>query len=288
MELLQLVYFCEAAKHENFSTAAKHFYIPTSAISQSIRRLESELSVPLFYRGGNRVKLSDEGKLFYDSAKKALATLEDARLRLRELHDGVCGEIKLFIGNNRRTVVSVIEQYRKKYPAVSFLLNHSEVSDPAEYDLLISGDMLRYAEMEKQLLVREKLLLAIPAAHSLAQKKDLMLYDCKDECFVSMHPGSSLRTVTEEVCKKVGFLPNFAVQSDDPVYIRKYIELGMGVSLIPSFSWKGQLSSQVVLRDVGEFYRETYLMSHPSVQKPKCVTLFAEMLAIAFTSEAEM
>ena len=55
MELLQLKYFKDAALTENFSHTAKNFYVPQSAVSQSIKRLETELGVELF-----NIKDSDE------------------------------------------------------------------------------------------------------------------------------------------------------------------------------------------------------------------------------------
>ena len=42
MELLQLRYFCHAAETESFTVTAKHFCVPPSDISQSIKRLEKE------------------------------------------------------------------------------------------------------------------------------------------------------------------------------------------------------------------------------------------------------
>ena len=75
-----------------------------------------------------------------------------------------------------------------------------------------------------------------------------------------MNVGSSLRETTEQACRKAGFLPKCTVQSDDPTYIREYVELGMGVAPAPEFSWRGQFSDHVILRDVGEFYRDTYLL----------------------------
>ncbi|MBR2431832.1 MAG: LysR family transcriptional regulator, partial [Clostridia bacterium] len=42
MELLQLKYFCDAAETQNFSKTAKKYLVPTSNISQSIKRLEKE------------------------------------------------------------------------------------------------------------------------------------------------------------------------------------------------------------------------------------------------------
>ena len=54
MELLQLRYFCDAAQTQNFSKTAKKYLVPTSNISQSIKRLEKELGCELFEHRGNK------------------------------------------------------------------------------------------------------------------------------------------------------------------------------------------------------------------------------------------
>ena len=286
MELLQLTYFCDAAQSENFSRTAKKFCVPPSAISQSVHRLESELGTALFYRDANRIRLNPDGRMFYEEVKAALSTIDRARGRIEERRDGVCGEIGMFIGANRRVVTLAIERFREIYPQVNFFLNHSALYDPMAYDLVITHDVARCVGMEKHLLRREKLYLAMECSHPLAQRKTLTLSDFAGEGFISMHTGSSLREVTEEACKNAGFLPKFTVQSDDPTYVRKYVELGMGVSLVPEFSWRGQFSDRVILRDVGEIYRDTYLFSHHFDAQPTYVRRFVEILMEIFQGEA--
>ena len=55
MEILQLQYFCEAARHQNFSRAAEKFQVPVSGVSFSVKRLELPLSQFLFRRGTSRL-----------------------------------------------------------------------------------------------------------------------------------------------------------------------------------------------------------------------------------------
>jgi hypothetical protein len=62
VELLQLRYFYESAKNENFSKTAEIFMVPTTSVSASIRRLEEELGCPLEVR----VKIFTGAKV-YDS-----------------------------------------------------------------------------------------------------------------------------------------------------------------------------------------------------------------------------
>lgn len=285
MEILQLTYFCDAAQSENFSQTAKKFQVPPSAISQSVHRLEKELGTSLFYRDANRIRLNPDGRMFYEEIKAALSLIDRAKGRIKDRRDGMCGQIGMFIGANRRAVTLTIERFRKIYPQVNFLLNHSSLNDPMAYDLVITHDVVRCAGMEKRLLRREKMFLAIEKEHPLAKKESLTLADFAGESFISMHTGSSLREVTEAACKDAGFFPKFTVQSDDPTYIRKYVELGMGVSLAPEFSWHGQFSDHVLLRDVGEIYRDTYLFSHDLASQPIYVRRFAKMLLETFCKE---
>ena len=145
MELLQLTYFCDAAQSENFSKTAKKFFVPPSAISQSVHRLESELGTVLFYRDANRIRLNPDGRMFYEEIKTALSLIDRAKGRIAESRDGVSGEIKMFIGANRRAVTLAIERFREIYPQVNFLLNHSALNDPMSYDLVIAHDAARCA-----------------------------------------------------------------------------------------------------------------------------------------------
>lgn len=55
MELRQLEYFCEAAKHQHISKAADALFISQPALSRAIKNLEEELQVPLFVPQGRGV-----------------------------------------------------------------------------------------------------------------------------------------------------------------------------------------------------------------------------------------
>lgn len=84
MDLLQLRYFCYAAETESFAKAASRFRVPPSGISQSVKRLETELGQPLFERSANRIKLNEAGKGFYQKASEALEILDNAKNSLQK------------------------------------------------------------------------------------------------------------------------------------------------------------------------------------------------------------
>lgn len=276
MELLQLKYFCDAAESQNFSATAGKFYVPPSAVSQSIKRLEAELGVQLFIRQANRVKLNRSGEVFYEKVKGALALIEDGK---REISDhGVSGRIKLSIFINRRIVMQTVEKFSKAYPDVDIVTKYSVLPDAEELDLIVTDLDLKSPFLVRESLLTEEILLAMRDDHPLASRTHICAEDIRQEPFVCTNQSSSLYHITDRICGELGFSPRIVICSDDPYYIRKCIELGLGVALIPACSWQGQFSDRIVLKKLGEYCRTTYVYRNARQYIPKCVKHFLSML----------
>lgn len=260
MEILQLKYFISAAQSESFTAAAKKYGVPVSDISQTIKRLEGELGVQLFGRSANRVSLSEQGRVFLEGVRRAMTELDNATLRVREFSSKVCGDIRLLILTNRRVVTEAIERYRGIYPDVTFHLSHNPL-DSGDCDAIISDVPPRGGMYDERLLVEERILIAA-SPQCLPEDFDpkrATLADFQNARFITMPEQSSHCRITRSLCRSCGFTPNVGITCDDPYYVRKYVEMGLGVTLVPSFSWMGQFSDPAVLFDVGPFTRATYL-----------------------------
>ena len=279
MELLQLTYFCSAAKTENFSKTAKAFSVPASNISQSIQRLENELGTTLFDRTSNRVTLNEQGKQFYANIETALTLINTAKTKLCD-NERISGEIKILVETNRHIVTKTIEQYQKEYHEVLFFINHSTDESFDRYDLIITDRILDQRNFKKHLLVVDDLLLAMRKDHPLANKSKFTVKDLEKEKFISLSNKHGLYNLTNEICNNEGFAPNIVIQSDDPYYIRKYIEMGLGISFIPSRSWKGTFSSNIEFKQLVSTKRNTFVYLNTQKYLPKAVSLFFEMLLI--------
>lgn len=64
--------FYDVAMCNSITEAAKKNYTSQPAISKSIKKLESELGIKLFYRAINGVELTEKGKNFYIMWKNLL------------------------------------------------------------------------------------------------------------------------------------------------------------------------------------------------------------------------
>ncbi len=256
MELLQLKYFCDAAKTENFSKTAKKYDVPPSNISQSIRRLETELGCALFDRSANRIHLNEAGKCFFDVVSRALALLDRGA---KSLHGASREEtVSICINTNRRIVMQAVERCRKERPKVSILTRFVVDAEEEDFDLIVSVSDPRLKHYNAQKLAEEDLVLAInknaPFAVGVSS-----LADCKDLPFISFGKGADHYRLTTSLCEENGFLPHIAIQSDDPFYIRKCVELGLGLAVVPSLSWRGLFSDEVRLIPLHGKKRNTYL-----------------------------
>ncbi|WP_305845724.1 LysR family transcriptional regulator [Photobacterium kishitanii] len=70
--------FEAAARHLNFTLAAEELAMTQSGISKQIKALESFLNTSLFIRKGQKIYLTDMGRLFYDRCVEALDCLQHA------------------------------------------------------------------------------------------------------------------------------------------------------------------------------------------------------------------
>lgn len=279
MELLQLTYFCDAAQTENFSLTARKYCVPTSSISQTIKRLETELGTELFSRRKNQIFLNEQGRLFYQGAKAALDRLEDTRLQLRDAQGAISGEIRILALTNRRIVVQTIERFKADYPAVSFVLSHSHNARQDDFDIIIADAAFQAESRTRQVLVSEDIHLAVRAGHRLAEQEVVQFSDLRQERFITMSAGASLHTITHQLCRNAGFLPEVAIETDDPYYVRKYVEMGLGVALVPTLSWKGQISGELILKPLSPTVRRDTCAFLPMDRYlPRPAMLFTQML----------
>ncbi len=284
MDLLQLRYFCYAAEVQNFAQTAKHFFVPASGISQSIKRLENELGIKLFDRTGNRILLNDAGKFFYEKTALALSALDEAKLGVQS-KNAKEEALRVLVLSNRRVVTLAAERFSKAFPHTPLFFTYRQNESEA-YDMIVADTSPTGAVYERLPLVTEPFALAVPEGHPLTEAP-LHLEELEKERFVCMPKGSSLYEMLHTLCLSHGFSPTIALESDDPATVRHCIEEGVGIGLVPAFSWRGLFSRRVRLVPVADLFRTTYLFYRPEVLASPAKKAFTETLRSFFAEEAK-
>ena len=275
MELLQLKYFCDAAKTEKFSQTAKNFFVPVSNISQSIKRLESELGVELFNHRGNRVELNNEGQKFFEYTSQALAMLENGKQCVKDSKINFNGDIRLVCRTNYGIVTRAIEKFIEKYPKMNFIIHHNQ--EPGEtIDMLIS-DSFPHEYRNKVLLFEDGLCVAMSKTHPLAKKERVSVKDLENERFITLTSQSNIKKITVDACQEAGFYPNIAIQTYDTSYLRRYISMGLGISITPA-AWRKKHSDYLEFKELENTKRLTYAFLPKGTYTRECVKAFLEVL----------
>ncbi len=268
MELLQLRYFLRSAQTENFSVVAAEYMIPPSSVSVSVKKLESELGIKLFNRGANTIRLNANGKRFADALEKALSLIDSQISTIKEEQNGISGDIHLLVRTERSFVTEKMISFRNQYNGVSFHLIHDHSSlDYSKHDVIIDEMSEQYVGFLPKLLIREKIKIAASSNNPLLSKR-LCLTDLKDMPFITLSKGSSLCRIAENACLQAGFQPKLVIESDDPYYIRKYIEDDFGIAFFPEQSWRGNTDNIAFLNVIDfDYSRSTYAYLNPAASK---------------------
>ena len=281
MELLQLRYFCRAAETQNFTKTASEFLVPVSNISQTIRKLETELGIKLFDRHGNSVTLNQNGALFYSYISKAVASIEEARLVLKERTGDISGKISILALANRDMVSQCLTLFHKLYPHVELTLETSlEKKGFHSFDLIVSGEDQRLNDYQKTLLLDDTFMGVVSSKSEYAHQHAMTKEQLQQEEFITLAKSISFNSALQRLGEQLDFTPAIMIVSEDPYYIIKYVEVGLGIAYIPSKTWKNRLSPGVKLLPVAglSLQRQTYLYHNPRLPHSKASEHFVKML----------
>lgn len=279
MEFLQLEYFKHAAKTENFSHTAEKFRVPPSSVSSSIKKLEGELGVRLFDRKSNKLFLNEKGRLFLSCVENIFLELEKAKSGLLDLDGQPDGKVRILVNTNRRIITKVISQFRVKYPNVSFSLDLDESKDYKNYDIVITDSIIENGDFEQYEFLTEEIMLACHTSNPLSSRKQVNMSMLRNEKFISLSQNHSLRNITDKLCKQAGFNPDIVIECDDPFYIREYLKMGMGVTIIPVFSWENQFDDTISFIKINDgVYRHSkiYVNKHTT----ECAKFFSRHIKV--------
>lgn len=265
MNLRQLRYFVTVAENLSFTRAARFLHISQPPLSQQIRALEDDLGVRLFDRTKRRVALTEPGLLFLEEARKLLSQAETARVAVMNAAAGYAGRLRLAYPVSvafHPALPRTLLEFAQRAPNVRVEL--AEMYTTAQYDALLAGqldvgfvralpaeNMRQRERLRIRELDRERLLLAMPAAHPLASRERVALREFSDTPFVAQpgRYGTTLYNALTTLTARAGFHPAIAQQAQQVTGLLALVSAGIGVALVPA-SLRAVKLSGVHLREI--------------------------------------
>jgi len=248
MDIRHLRYFVAVAEERHVTRAAERLGIQQPPLSQQIKALEEELEVRLFHRKPRGVELTDAGEALLPDARRILADVEAALLRVRRTARGEQGRIAVGFTSSvpfHPFVPEALRDYRESHPLVSMPL---EEGGTADLVAAIAAERLDVAFIRSPAsdaegiavyeLLNEPMVVALPAAHRLGQRKRparIRLAELADEPFVLFRraSGPGLYDAITGACHAAGFTPRLEQEAPRIVATLNLVAAGLGVTLVP-------------------------------------------------------
>ncbi|MDN7227551.1 LysR family transcriptional regulator [Planococcus liqunii] len=241
MDIRQLTYFIEVAKHKSFTKAALALHVTQPTLSKMVKNLEEEMEVTLFDRSSRQIELTDAGAVVFEQAQKIVVSLDDLTASLYDVMNLKKGKIKIGLPPVISTLFfpTIIAEFQKAYPEVTVMLAEDGAKKveqkvlEGEVDL---GFVMLPVDEEKfdvVPFVHEEIKLLVHESHPLAHRETIDLIECKDDPFLLLSKEFTLNGRTIEFCLSEGFTPKIAYESSQWDFIVGMVEKNLGITLMP-------------------------------------------------------
>lgn len=235
MEIQQLRYFTVAARYQHITKAAEEIHIAQPALTQIIKRLESEMGAPLFERNGRNIILTPEGKILQEEALQMLKTIDELPIVLQQKKTERSKTLKIKVSAATIWFMPAIIAYKKTHPDVN--LDFIRNDDMRDCDFLITTSTDTGGQAEERFIVDEEILLAVSKDRAKTMPPKVRLSDLKGDVFLITDKSKPFFRICEEYCLKSGFAPNVIFECDSQTVIFDLVSADLGVAFCPTFSW---------------------------------------------------
>jgi DNA-binding transcriptional LysR family regulator len=124
-----VIAFVSVASEGSFARAADRLGIGRSAVSRSVRRLETQVGARLLRRTTRSISLTTEGEAFYRACRPGVEMISRAMDDVRELREGPpSGHLRISApqGFGRQVVAPLLSEFRERFPDISLELQLDE------------------------------------------------------------------------------------------------------------------------------------------------------------------
>ncbi|TXI22760.1 MAG: hydrogen peroxide-inducible genes activator [Roseateles sp.] len=250
MTLTELRYIVAVARERHFGRAAEACFVSQPTLSVAIKKLEEELDLKIFERGGSEVSVTPLGEEIVRQAQSVLDQANAIKEIAKRGKDPLVGPLRLGIiyTIGPYLLPELVKQSIERFPQMPLMLQENftvkllDMLRTGELDCAIMAEPFPDAGLAVAPLYDEPFVVALPANHPLATRTTISAEELKRETMLLLGTGHCFRDHVLEVC------PEFSRFSNDAEGIRRSFEgssletikhmvaSGMGVTVVPALS----------------------------------------------------
>jgi len=257
----QLRALCQVAKSGSISLAAERLFLSQPTVTLQIQALEREMGVTLLERRGPRIALTPEGEVLYGLAEPLVEGMD----RLKESFHAHFGRLEggeLNIAAGESTILYILPEPMKRFaeahPGIRLKLHNVTGRDGMamlradEADLAV-GSML---DVPEDVIYRPSMefapTLITPLDHPLAQQEQVTLEEISRYGLILPPRHLATWRTVQLVFEQHGLGFKVALEAGGWEVIKKYVELGMGISIVTGVCLTGE--ERVAARSLTDYF----------------------------------
>jgi DNA-binding transcriptional LysR family regulator len=255
LDLVQMETFLAVAEERSFSRAAARLHRTQPAVSQAIAKLEGELGEVLFERSSRDGTLTDAGEVLREYASKLLNLRNEAAgalTELRELHRG-----RLNLAANEYTclyLLPLLDEFRRQNPRIKLAVQRTLASRISDEVLMHSVELgvLSFrpddTQVKSMVVYRDELAFVVNPRHPLAGAGKVSIRQLGGQNFIAHNIPSPQRQKVIQAFKRHKTPLQMGVELPSLEAIKRFVEMGNGVALVPGLTVRTELESGALVR----------------------------------------
>ena len=274
-DLRQLEVFVKVLELGSFSKAGEAVHLAQASVSERIATLENMVGAKLLDRMGRTVAPTKAGELLYRHALRLLEMKKTACLEMQDFLGVKQGEIR--IGGStipgEYILPKVIGRFSKEYPRITVSLAVADSEEietrvlEGEFELGVIGRKSSNKNLASHELWEDELVLALPATHRWAGKKEVLIQEVVREPFISREIGSGTLKSSEAYLQGAGLKGvdslKVVARLGTSTAVKEGVKAGIGISILSAIALDTELKAGVLkaLRLKGiPMFRHFYLI----------------------------
>ena len=244
--------FLTLAECGSFSETAKRLFCSQPTVTSHIQQLEEQFEATLLIRSGKSVRLTPQGEVLHEYAKKMVALFEEASLSIKNA--GLSSPVLSLYASNYMGVYvlpDILRRFHHSYPQQHFELHTYRYTDLINMLMeekinmaflpIYEEDKYVQAQFDSFVLFKDEFVLVLPPDHAWAERKMLYARDIARTTLL-LPQNSYLQDCILSPIYELGIQPDTIHMSSFEV-IKESIKAGLGSAFIPYYAARGSLDA---------------------------------------------
>ena len=243
--LRQLRAFCRTARLSSITQAAESLGVSQSSVSIQVRELEGELETVLFDRNGPRVGLTPAGKRLFELAEPLVRGMDELSATLLEESDSDAPGRRVQLAASTVAAGCVLPPYvarfRDSSPGVCVEVRNCVLRDGLN---LLFDNKVEFVlgvqepqpdrTLEFHHILSYDVVLITAEDHPLANRTTVSPEEISAWPAIVPASGTYSRQLGEIAARQHGVRINVVIEVGGWRLIKRYVECGLGISVVPS------------------------------------------------------